>query len=107
MEADLLSDILTVEAVIRERVEAHELQAEHRLAAVRQQLASAVDAELERLQADLERALALAKQTALQEADALLAEARAEADYLERLLPADLDRVIDASLARILPGDER
>jgi len=103
MDDELLSDILAAEREIRLQIDAMEQQTAERLESLRQELEQKLNNESMALQAELAQALARAEQTALREADALLAEARAFALRLENLDALELERVVLRHLGRILP----
>lgn len=107
MDDELLSDILLAEREIRLQIEALEQQTAERLEKLQRELTRMLDDESGKLQAELEQAQARAEQSALLEADALLAEARAFAMRLENLDALELDGVILRHLARILPEGEK
>lgn len=107
MDDKLLADILAAERDIRRQIEALEQQEAERLEALRQELDRMLASESTALQTDLERAQARAGESALREADALLAEARAFAARLESIDNLELDRVVIRHLARILPEGEQ
>ncbi|MDD2582458.1 MAG: hypothetical protein PHR66_10750 [Desulfuromonadaceae bacterium] len=107
MDDKLLSDILLAEREIRLQIEALEQQTAERLEKLHRELTRMLDDESGKLQAELEQAQARTEHSALREADALLAEARAFATQLENLDALELDRVILRHLARILPEGEK
>jgi len=103
MDDELLSDILAAEREIRLQIDAMEQQTAERLETLRQELEQKLNNESMALQAELAQALTRAEQTALREADALLAEARAFALRLENLDALELERVVLRHLGSILP----
>jgi len=103
MDDELLSDILAAEREIRLQIDAMEQQTAERLETLRQELEQKLNNESVALQAELAQALTRAEQTALREADALLAEARAFALRRENLDARELERVVLRHLGRILP----
>lgn len=103
MGDELLSDILAAERDIRQQIDAMERQTEERLEKLRQELDQTLGNESASLQYELEQAQARTEQTAQQEADALLAEALAFAQRLEKLDAVELERVVIRHLSRILP----
>ncbi|OGU17783.1 MAG: hypothetical protein A2076_10770 [Geobacteraceae bacterium GWC2_53_11] len=104
MDDELLSDILAAERDIRLQIEDLKRQTEERLEKLRQEIDQTLGDETRSLQHEREQALARAEQTARQEANAQLAEARAFAARLENLDTPELERVVIRHLSRILPG---
>jgi len=103
MEDELLSGILAAEREIHLQIESLEEQTADRLEKLRQELDRLLDDESKLLHAELERAQVVVGQTAENEAESLLAEARAFALRLENLDTAELDRVVLRYLTRIYP----
>ncbi len=109
MDNELLSDILAAERDICLQLDALEQQTAERLETLRRELDRMLGDETAALQAELAQAEIKAGQGAQQEADALLAEARAFALRLEQLDSQELDKVVLHHIARILPegADDR
>jgi vacuolar-type H+-ATPase subunit H len=103
MDDELLSDILAAEREIRLQIEALEQQTAERLETLKQELEQMLSNDSLARKSELEQALARSEETSLQEADALLAEARAFALRMEKLDTRELDSVVLRQLARILP----
>lgn len=103
MDDELLSDILAAEREIRLQIDALEQQTNERLETIRQELEQMLDNVSGTLQVEREQARIRTEQTAQQEAEALLAEARAFAQRLENLDTLELDRVLIRYLAGIRP----
>ena len=109
MDDELLADILAAEHDIRLQIESLEQQTAARLASFRQEFEQLLAAEAEALQAELELDRARAGQAAEEEAQGVLAEARAYAGRLKNLDNAQLERVVRHHLPRIYPegADDR
>ena len=103
MDDQLLSDILTAEREIRLQIEALEQQTAERLETLKQELEQMLSNDSLARKSELEQALTRSEDTSLQEADALLAEARSFALRMEKLDTRELDSVVLRQLARILP----
>jgi vacuolar-type H+-ATPase subunit H len=103
MDDELLSDILAAEREIRLQIDTLEQQTTGKLETLRQELEQTLGDEFKALQAELEQSRCRAEQSALQESDALLAEARAFALRLKNLDTQELDKVMFRHLSRILP----
>jgi predicted component of type VI protein secretion system len=103
MDDELLSDILAAERDIRLQIDALEQQTAERLEQLGQELDQMLGNESRTLLYELEQAQSRVEQSAQQEADALLAEARAFALRLENLDTLELERVVIRHLSRILP----
>lgn len=103
MDNELLSDILAAEHEIRMQIDAMEQQITLQQESLRQELDQMLENASRTLQAAREGAINEAEQTALREADTLLAEARAYALQLNNLDTPELDRVVLRQLARLLP----
>lgn len=109
MGDELLSDILAAERDISLQIDNLERQTAERLEKLRQELDQLLGNESRSLQHELEQAQSRVEQSARQEADALLAEARAFALRLENLDTPELEKVVIRNLFRILPegADDR
>ena len=103
MDDELLSDILAAEREIRLQIEALEQQTAERLETLKQELEQMLSNDSLARKSELEQALTRSEDTSLQEADALLAEARSFALRMEKLDTRELDSVVLRQLARILP----
>lgn len=103
MGDELLSDILAAERDISLQIDDLERQTAERLEKLRQELDQLRGNESRSLQHELEQAQSRVEQSARQEADALLAEARAFALRLENLDTPELEKVVIRNLFRILP----
>ena len=103
MDNELLSDILAAEREIRMQIDAMEQQITLQEESLRQELDQMLENASRTLQVEREEAIKRAEQMALQEADTLLAEARAYALQLNNFDTPELDRVVLRQLARLLP----
>ena len=103
MDDGLLSEILAAEREIRLQIESMEQETAAHLEKLEKELALMVAAESELLKTELVNARAKAERSAEEEAEAMLAEARALALRQNSLEPEQLDRVVLRHLACIYP----
>lgn len=103
MNDELLAEILTAEREIRREIDALEERIAKEEETLRQELDQSVVNAAMTLQAERQEALKRAEQSALREADALLAKARSFASRLENLDNSALEGVIFRHLPRVLP----
>lgn len=105
MEKDTLSTIIRIEREIRERLAQEERKAGESLAEVLQNCNDEVAREEARLQEELAAAVTAARLSdARQRADAVVAEAQAQAERLAGLDDDYLKELIRGKLYRIVPG---
>ena len=103
MSDELLSDIVAAEREIRRRNATLERELAERRAVLAAELAAALQQETNDLERELTQNLDQAASLAKREAAALLVEARADADRISTLDPAELDQVIARSLTHLHP----
>lgn len=102
----LLSDILTAEREISQRIAAVEKEAAASLEELKRTLEAELAQAAERLQVETARRVEAAATAARREAAAVIEQATAYAGRLQSLADGDLDRALSGVLARLLQEDD-
>ena len=103
MDDELLAEILAAEREIRQEIESLERQTADRLERLKNELGRTLEAETRALLAETELAMDISGKRAEEEAETVLAEARAYALRLEMLDNVKLDTLLARYLTRIHP----
>ncbi len=106
MEQDILAEIFAAEKEVQERLAAEQRSSEEWLARVKGEIAEQLAAAEEGLKAESEKVLADARAAAGKRAAALLEEAAAQAERLDRISDEALQEIVAKRLTGILPGGE-
>lgn len=104
MDTDILAAVIDVERKIRDRISCEEARLRERIEQVRQELAGLAVAEEERLQREMDAAVAAARDEALRRASLIRAEAVAWGERLDRLDDATLRRIVLGRLGELVGG---
>lgn len=102
----LLSDILTAEREISQRLAAVEKEAAASLEELKRALAAELAQEADRMQVETVRRVEAAADAARREAAAVIEQAAAYAERLNDLDDSELDRAVSGVLARLLQEDD-
>ncbi len=103
MEQDILAEIFAAEKEVQERLAAEQRSSEELLVRVKREIAEQLAAAEEGLKAESEKVLADAREDAGKRAAALLEEAAAQAERLDRISDEALQEVVAKGLTSILP----
>ena len=103
MADELLSAVIRLENEIQQQLQQEQAQADTWLARVRAEQDGRISRALEELTAEDEQALAAAKQSAKQEAEALITDEKRSCNHLEAISDRELLDVLRRQIVKILP----